>query len=206
MNLIFDFDGTLVDSFECALEKFNVLADEFKYKKISRDEIGTLKNLSSKDFVKKLKIPFYKIPHVIMKARQLVRDEVPNLPSFASLPEVLHKLFQHNVKLGILTSNSYENVEAWLKRQNLRNLFSFIHNEANYFGKAHILKKIIKQNKFAKDKTFYIGDETRDIEAAKKSGIFSVAVTWGFNNEEVLRTQNPDFILSEPNEIFSLIN
>lgn len=204
MNLIFDFDGTLIDSFDCAFEKLNLLADEFNYKKVAQNELSYLRNLSSLDFVKYLQIPIYKIPKVIFKARQLVREELPNLPSFVGLPDALQELYNRQITMGIVTSNSAENVKTWLLRQNLSHIFSFIHIESNFFGKARILKKLIAKNKFLRNETFYIGDETRDIDAAKKCGINSVAVTWGFNAEKILREQQPNFVLHKPEELLLL--
>jgi phosphoglycolate phosphatase-like HAD superfamily hydrolase len=49
-------------------------------------------------------------------------------------------------------------------------------------------------HKLDPSKVFYIGDETRDIEAAKKAGIKSIAVTWGYNTKAILDNSNPDFL------------
>ena len=50
-----------------------------------------------------------------------------------------------------------------------------------------------------------IGDEARDIKASKKSGIKSIAVTWGFQDEATLRRLNPDFIVKTPEDILKII-
>ncbi len=46
-----------------------------------------------------------------------------------------------------------------------------------------------------------MGDETRDIEAAKKSKIKIVAVTWGFNSSNVLAQHQPDFLIDIPQQL-----
>lgn len=48
MNIIFDFDGTLADSFSAIIEKLVPLADAFKFRKINQDEIARLKDLTSR--------------------------------------------------------------------------------------------------------------------------------------------------------------
>ncbi|HLB58081.1 MAG TPA: HAD hydrolase-like protein, partial [Gammaproteobacteria bacterium] len=53
--------------------------------------------------------------------------------------------------------------------------------------------------------TFYIGDETRDIQAAKKNHIYSIAVTWGFNNKKVLAAEKPDFLIDNPKELLAVL-
>ena len=177
MHLIFDFDGTLVNSFDGAIEKFNVLADEFSFKKISLDESLNLKDLSSQELVKYLKIPLYKIPRVLSKARKYMQDDISKLAPFLNLPQVLQTFHNANYSLGILTSNSKENVITWLETHQMKHLFNFIHSKSSYFGKNRVLKKILEKHKIDKSHAFYIGDETRDIEAAKQNNIYSIAVT-----------------------------
>lgn len=80
-NIIFDFDGTLVDSFDIVIQKFNLLAGEFNFRYIDDHEIDDLKNLTSKELIRHLKIPVYKIPKIILKARALMRDEIAKLPT-----------------------------------------------------------------------------------------------------------------------------
>ncbi len=204
LHLIFDFDGTLVDSFDAVIQRFNLLAGEFNFRYIDDHEIDDLKNLTSKELIKHLKIPAYKIPKVILKARALMRGEITKLPAFVNLREVIEKIYGMGIGLGILTSNSSENVNQWLKCNNLQNLFHFIHIESSYFGKKRILRKIIKNYHMDYSRTFYVGDETRDIEAAKASNINSIAVTWGFNSEAVLLQHQPHFIARKPEDILAI--
>lgn len=42
-----------------------------------------------------------------------------------------------------------------------------------------MLKKVINHYQMNHSQTFYVGDETRDIEAEKKANIYSIAVIWG---------------------------
>ena len=203
--LIFDFDGTLVDSFRTAIEKLNLLADEFKFRKISSDEINGLRDLTSRELVKYLEIPLYKIPRVLRHARKHMYNEMQTLSPFTNLPEILQKLHDMKIPLGILTSNSSKNVTRWLERNRMECFFNFVHIESSYFGKKRILRKILKTYKMDKSQTFYIGDETRDIEAAKESGICSVAVTWGFNSEKILTQYQPHYIVRRPEDILAIL-
>jgi phosphoglycolate phosphatase len=53
----------------------------------------------------------------------------------------------------------------------------------------------------ASDECVYVGDETRDVEAARKAGMRSAAVTWGFNSRELLEKSRPDFLIDRPGEL-----
>ncbi|MBA3535354.1 MAG: HAD hydrolase-like protein [Tatlockia sp.] len=204
-NLIFDFDGTLVDSFNTIMQTFNLLAEEFNFRKLKENEIDGLKNLTSKELIRYLHIPIVKLPKVMRQAREYLRNEMPLLPAFIDLPEVLAELHHLGCSLTIVTSNSSENVTLWLERYNISHLFNFIHSESSYFGKKHSLKKLIKSQKMNTLQTYYIGDETRDVEAAQKCNINSIAVSWGFNSLKVLSCSNPDYIANKPKDLLTII-
>ena len=52
---------------------------------------------------------------------------------------------------------------------------------------------------------YYIGDETRDITAAKKSQWMSVAVTWGYHSKSALSLFQPDYMIDHPQELLTLL-
>src|SRR5690554_6343037 len=116
MYLIFDFDGTVIDSFKCAIHIFNQLADEFRFNKVDSNEIDDLKHLTSMELIKYFKIPLYKIPTVLLQARKKMRAEILTLLPFSQLPPMLQQIHDKQIAMGILTSNSVENVSTWLQR------------------------------------------------------------------------------------------
>jgi phosphoglycolate phosphatase len=134
MNIIFDFDGTLVDSFDEAVGIFNLLADKFHFKKAERNEIAALKDLTSLEAIKYLQLPVYKIPRVLLNARKLMRDKMLLLSPTANIKNVLQQLNDAGFTLGILTSNSIENVTIWLKQHKILELCCFFVNGYSFFG------------------------------------------------------------------------
>ena len=53
---------------------------------------------------------------------------------------------------------------------------------------------MVLENNLDSANTYYVGDETRDIEAAKTAGVKSIAVTYGMNTKDVLQKSEPDII------------
>lgn len=206
MHLIFDFDGTLVDSFDKAIDKFNNLAEELNFRKIHSVEITKLKDLSSQELIKYLQIPMYKLPTVLYKARKHMNSKILTLSPCLNIRKVLQKFHDANFTFGILTSNSAENVTAWLDANEMTQFFNFIHVESNYFGKSRIIKKILKKYGINKSHAYYIGDETRDIDAARKNDIFSIAVTWGFNSEKILLQHQPHYIARRAEDLLKIFD
>lgn len=204
MHLIFDFDGTIVDSFDKVIEKFNVLADQFHFRKTSPNEFLQLKDLDSHALIKYFEISFFKLPIVLYFARKEIQSEMAHMQSFSNLPQIIQCLHQAHFKLGILSSNSSQNVIEWLKLNNLNSFFDFIHGDSGYFGKNRQLKKILKKYKINPLQAYYIGDETRDIDAAKDNGIYSIATTWGFNSEKILLAHQPNYIARKPDDLLAI--
>lgn len=142
MHLLFDFDGTLVDSFYCVVDKINQLADVFHFRKIEEHEVECLREMSSRELLAFLRIPFYKIPMLIRQIRKLLHNEMSKINPVANIPPTLEKLHLAEFSLGILTSNSIENVIMWLETHEMDHLFKFIHNESNFISKRYLLKKL----------------------------------------------------------------
>ncbi|MCX7114319.1 MAG: HAD hydrolase-like protein [Gammaproteobacteria bacterium] len=205
MHLLFDFDGTLVNSFPFVIEKTILLADEFHFKKIEAQEIEHLRDLSSKEVIQYLGVPFYKIPSLIRRMRQAVRSDITRMQPVPNIYQVLETLHQAKYCLGILTSNSKDNVSTWLIHHHMQHFFSFIHTESSFFSKKHLLKKTLKAYHIDARQTCYIGDETRDIDAANQNNIRSMAVTWGFNSEKVLLQHGPTYIVRQAEDILTVI-
>jgi phosphoglycolate phosphatase-like HAD superfamily hydrolase len=72
-------------------------------------------------------------------------------------------------------------------------------------GKPREFHRILKKRKVAKDEVIYIGDESRDVEAARESGIKVISVTWGYNSREALSAHRPDFIAETPDELQQIV-
>ncbi len=203
MYLLFDFDGTLVDSFDCVMKKAMLLADEFSFRKIYPHEVDGLRDMSSTEIIKFFNISMYKIPTLISQMKKHLHQEMSTLMPVTGIQRILEDLNNAQFTLGILTSNSVENVEKWLNINKMRHLFSFIHSESNYFSKKYLIKKTLKQYKIAQSHAIYIGDETRDIDAAKKNNIGSIAVTWGYNSEKAILAYQPSYVARIPEDILT---
>jgi phosphoglycolate phosphatase len=63
----------------------------------------------------------------------------------------------------------------------------------------------MKQNFLSPEEIVYVGDETRDIESAKKIKIKVIAVSWGFNSWEVLAKYKPEFLIDKPTELIEVM-
>ncbi|MFM6036493.1 MAG: HAD-IA family hydrolase [Sphaerospermopsis kisseleviana] len=203
--IIFDFDGTIADTVDALVNIANRLAVEFDYVQISANELTLLRNLTSREIIRYSGISLFKIPFLVKKVKGELKNKIKDLQSIPGITEALIELKNKEYRLGIITSNSQENVSAFLKCHDLDYLFEFIHSGVTIFGKTTIINNVLRQKQIKPQIVIYVGDETRDVEAAKKANIKVVAVTWGFNSPEALAKENPDFLINHPSELLEVI-
>ena len=72
-------------------------------------------------------------------------------------------------------------------------------------NKTKIINNVLRQKQIKTQEVIYVGDETRDIEASKKANVKICSVTWGFNSEEALAKENPDFLIHHPRELVEIV-
>ncbi|MEM7771950.1 MAG: HAD-IA family hydrolase [Cyanobacteria bacterium P01_A01_bin.37] len=202
--IIFDFDGTLADTLEPLLAITNRLAVEFGYPQMDLEAVRKLQQLSSKDIIRQSRIPIFSIPFLLRRLKADLYKEIHQVDVFPGIAEVLKELHRHGHILGIVTSNSTDNVHAFLEAHQLNSLFDFVHSGTTIFGKHRIIRRVLKQRGIEHTEVLYVGDETRDIESAAKLPIQIASVTWGFNTRDVLAQHQPDYLLDHPQDLIRI--
>ncbi|MBE9186148.1 HAD-IA family hydrolase [Microcoleus sp. LEGE 07076] len=203
--IIFDFDGTLADTIDILLSITNRLSAEFGFKSATKEEVAQLSNLTSWQILRYSGISIFKLPLLIRKLKAELRSEISEVQLFTGIKEVLLELKSLGFQLGIITSNSRENVLAALDNNNLQDTFTFIYSGST-FGKHKVINKWLRKEHINPEEVFYVGDEIRDIEAARKTGIKIIAVGWGFNSQEVLALNHPDFLIERPQQLIEIMS
>jgi phosphoglycolate phosphatase len=203
--LLFDFDGTLADTFEIAVQVFNQLSGDFGYRPVTEEELPAMRKMGAREVMTEFGISTGTVPKLAHRGLKLIRARMDEVRPFAGIPEMLRSLKEAGFILGILTSNSEENVNLFLQRHDLE-LFDFVRSSSRLFGKAREIRGILKKGRWSKEEVIFIGDECRDIEASHKAGIRVAAVSWGFNTTEALLALEPAAVLHHPEEISLLLS
>lgn len=207
--IIFDFDGTIANTFQAVLrigDKLSIelgygeLRKKFGFEKITKEKIEKLRNKRPQDLIKEYKFPIMKIPFIVKRGREELNKQIQFLKPIKGVRDDILKLNKDGYEMGILTSNSEENVKKFLKKNKL-DFFGFIYSGSSIFGKYRVIKILMKKQNLRQEEVVYVGDETRDIEAAKKAKVKIISVTWGFNSKKILEKQKPDFLISRPSEL-----
>ncbi len=200
MNYIFDFDGTICDSFAVVLATANKYLTQNNKKPITAKDIRT-KGIEK--LIKEYKLSKLQTLIFVYKGRKEFKKFKSGLKIFPGLSSILEEISTTNT-LVILSSNSKENIYEILKKNKILHLFKFIETNPFLFNKGKKLKEIIKKEKLNPKEVIYFGDEIRDIRAGKVANVKTAAVTWGYEGEKLLKSTNPDFLISSPRELLQV--
>jgi phosphoglycolate phosphatase len=184
---IFDLDGTLVDSFPWFLSVVNAVADRHDFRRIEDGDVESLRGLSSREIVRWFGVPAWKIPLIANDMRKL--KATCDAPLFPGVEAILARLAASGVTLALVTSDSEANARRALGASGRH--FAYFDCGASLFGKARKFARVMKVSGVAAAATIAIGDEVRDIEAARKAGVDFGAVAWGYARLEAMQRLSP---------------
>jgi phosphoglycolate phosphatase len=200
---IFDFDGTVADTFEQVVAVLNELAPEFNYRTADAAEVEVLRGLPPPEVAQRLELPWHKVPLLVARVRSELSKRMGRVRPCSGVPEALRRLRAEGVTLGLLTSNNRHNVELFLGQNPIT--FDFINTGSGLWSKDRRLAALLRRRKLEPAETAYIGDEIRDIEAARRCGVRAIAVAWGYTKPELLSGYAPDRLLRSPDELASAL-
>ena len=202
--MIFDFDGTIADTFTAVVSTLNALSTEFGYRRAEPEELPALTRMEPRELAQRMGLAWHTLPALVLRVRKEMARNMPNVLPCPGIVPALTALRARGIRVGILTSNNRENVAAFLA-QNPALAFDFVSTGSGLFSKQKRLARLLRKHGLALAETCYVGDETRDIEAAQALGMRMVSVAWGFSAPELLAAKQPDHLLTHPSELLSLV-
>lgn len=191
--LIFDFDGTLADSTAWMMSTLNVMARRHGFREIGPTEMDRLRALPTREVMRTLKVSPWRLPLIAADMRRQSAADAASIPLYPGATDVLLELTDLGATLAVVSSNGEQTVRAVLgKAQHLVDVYEC---EASLFGKASKLRKAMKRLAIPTDRTLYVGDETRDIDAARRAHVAAAAATWGYGHRKALEARRPTYAL-----------
>ena len=200
-TIIFDFDGTLGDSIDAAVSVISTLGPKYGFPKVTKEEI---RDNGIRGLISKYKVSPIRLPFLVNESRKELNKIIETIKPINGIEFVLRKLSKI-YQIGILSSNSEQNLASFIEKNSLSQYFSFVSSNSSLFGKHISLLKLFKGRKLNRNEVIYVGDEERDIKAAKKIAILVVGVLWGYDSKEILRKQHPDFIANQPRDLIKIM-
>jgi phosphoglycolate phosphatase len=184
--VIFDFDGTLADTWPWFANELVQGAKHLRCRPVTRDEVEQFRSLRTREILKALEVPWWRIPLIAGHMRRRAEESADLLSLFDGVPDMIVALHRSGVRLAIASSNSERTIRQVLGDDLAGTVQHYACNAA-VFGKAAVFKRIMRRFQASPANTVAIGDETRDLEAADKAGISGIGVGWGYADVQLLQ-------------------
>ena len=202
--VVFDFDGTLADSFDWFCGVLNGVADRYGFRRVAEEERDELRALGAREIVARLGVPAWKLPMIARHMHGLAARDAAMIGLFPGIGAMLAELDAAGAALALLSSNDEANVRRVLGSGNAAR-FSRYACGASLFGKARRLAALVRASGYAPEDVLCVGDEIRDAEAARKVGCAFGAVAWGYTRPDALAALGPAHLFGSPAEIVSAV-
>jgi phosphoglycolate phosphatase len=204
-DVVFDFDGTLVDSRALVLRLYNEIARRRGFGQLTASNLEVMRSLPLLERGRRLGVSPFQVPGLMGEFLQNYRKDLSGLGFYAGIPELLSELRARGLRLSILSSNEEANIREVLKRHGMEDWVVSIQGGSRVFGKARPLRALMKRRGLPREQLVYIGDERRDVEACRQVGVRIIAVPWGFDSVSALREAGADVIADSPARILEYL-
>jgi len=193
--VIFDFDGTLADTYGWFLSILDDAIARFRLYKPAPDEVEAMRGLSARQVMTRMKVRPWKLPAIVRHTRREKLKAAATTELFAGIPELLRDLRAAGIKVVVVSSDTTESVRRTLDREGIE--VDLLNCGASIHGKTSKFKKVLKQMGVDAKDAVSVGDEIRDIDAARPIGMRAGAVSWGYTLPEALAAHNPAYLFKD---------
>lgn len=203
--VIFDYDGVLADTLDDLIRFGQEACNQLGVKHVvAKEDLSNLEVMSFATFGRACEVPEHLIDEFVKISLNLFAEKESPPAIFDGLRDVIQHL-SSNHKIAIVTTNSSQNVHAFLTQHGLDSLVHAVYGVDTPGSKAQ--KIALARERFVKngEAVFMIGDALSDVRAAKEAGVNSIAVTWGHQSLETLQRGEPDFVVNNPRELIGAI-
>ncbi len=180
--VLFDFDGTLADTFPLFLRLIDEVSRQFAIRPIGLDELEALRGMPTSGILSTLGVSRRRLPAIMRHARQRMTEERASISLFPGVQPLLEALANAGTALAVVSSNSEETVRAVLGGPLSARVQEFACG-VGLFGKAAKVRGVVRRAGVAREHAAFVGDEERDVSAARRARVPSIAVTWGYATE-----------------------
>jgi phosphoglycolate phosphatase len=198
--VIFDFDGTLADSAAWFTGVLNDVARAYGFRVLTKEQIEALRGCDNRTIVRALGVPTWKLPFIARHVRRLAARDADRIRLFAGVEAMLQSLSARGFHLAIVSSNGEDTIRRVLGPETSQLIGTYACGAA-LFGKARRIRAVLRRTGIGPDRAIAIGDEVRDIEAARRAGIASGAIAWGYATPELLSRHRPTLAFASVEEI-----
>lgn len=201
-TVIFDFDGTLVDSEQITFELASPIISRFVGREITREELAGYKGKVWKTAFKEWVPEQYEMMY--QEIVESWRNTDPLLPLYPEVIDLIQTLSEKGIGMAIASARERRLIVRDLKRLSIDTYFDAVVGQEDTLRHKPDPDPLLLASRLLgaeKSNCMYIGDQISDIQASRSAGMVSGAATWGEGIHSVLESAKPDFLFSRPMEV-----
>lgn len=210
--IIFDLDGTLLNTIKDIRSSLNKTLLYYGYKEISVKMTKENVGYGSKELIRRV-LPRNTTADIRLKVTNSYLknyDEISGMYTkpYRGIMSLLESLKSAGYLLAI-ASNKSDHLVKELNEKLFKGLFNVaLGTKKGVLNKPHpqIISNILNELKIKSSEAIYIGDTEVDIRTANNAKMDVVAVTWGFRNEDQLRELHPNYTIRKPKQLINVLN
>ncbi|MFB4161705.1 pyrophosphatase PpaX [Geomicrobium sp. JSM 1781026] len=206
-TVLFDLDGTLVDSNELIISSFEHTLGHYYPGEYSRTEILPFIGPSLNDTFQRLDVERAE-EMIAMYIEHNHRHHDELLKEYEGVREAISRLFEAGFKLGVVTTKRKTTTERGLEITGLKPYFSTI---VTFDDVEHVkphpepLKKAMQALGSQPAQTLMVGDNTHDIDGGKRAGTATAAVSWAVRGLDEVKALHPDYVLNDMRDLLNIL-
>ncbi len=211
--LIFDLDGTVADTIYAINEGINLMLKELGYPPIDYDDVLSFVNFGARGYVE-CALP-KDAPHddkYIDHALDIYNEKyaltyMHTKSCYDGIPEAIEQL-SHKFRLGMLSNKQDEFVIKLVDQLFRPDLFEIAHGVRSGIAPKPSPDAPLEFAKFFNlepEEMAFIGDSDIDVKTAINSGMMAIGVSWGYRDEQILRSVGAKYIAHTPKELVDIL-
>jgi len=207
--LVFDWDGTIIDSATTIAECIRLAAADLGLQVPTKEQASHVIGLGLHDALRHAVpgLPPERIPEFVERYREHFRASEHTMDLFAGMRELLELLPRQKI-LGIATGKSRRGLDRSLEATGLKPYFRASRCADETHPKPHpaMLRELMDELDVPARGALMIGDTSHDLEMARAAGVDALAVTYGAHAEEGLRSCQPRACVASVAELSQWLN
>lgn len=205
--IIFDYDGVLADTLDDLLLFGQEACNKLGVKHVvTKDDLNNLEVMSFASYGRACDVPEHLVDEFVKICLTFFAEKKSPPAIFTGLRNVVRYL-SINHKMAIITTNSSQNVNAFLITHSLDSFIHAVYGVDSPGSKAQKISmardRLLENRK--QESVFMVGDSLSDVLAAKEASVTSIAATWGHQSLETILRGNPDYVASSPDQLIEMI-
>ncbi len=212
-TILFDFDGTLLESGPCILSSMRTTLAQMGFAQMASRSDEALRPLVGpplrEGFADHLKLPPQRVEEALTIYRSHATDEraLALLKPYPGVSELLARLRALGVKIGLATAKLHAVTMLHLQVAGLDSLIDYVGATRTDHGcdKAQLIREAMEALHADPARTLMVGDRLYDMEAARRAGIPGVGVLYGYGGREELETHGATLIVESVEQLSRLL-